>query len=475
MNNYNKFYIDGQWVDPVVARTAEVINPATEKSIATISMGSASDVNLAVTAAKKAFASFSKTSKQSREDLLSRIIAIYKTRLDDIAEVISLEMGCPISVSRAHQATLGLAHFEVALKSLKGFEFERNQDDLILRYEAIGVCGLITPWNWPANQVSVKVAPALAAGCTVVLKPSEVAPLDAMILAEILHQAKVPNGVFNLVNGDGLGVGAVMAAHPDIEMMSFTGSTPAGIAVAKASADTVKRVSQELGGKSANIILEDADISQAVSDGIDYMMVNSGQSCNAPTRLIVPKQSMDRAKVAALKAVEKLYMGDPSDQTTQVGPVVSEIQYNRIQKLIKKGIDEGATLVVGGLGRPEHLPIGYYVKPTVFADVSEDMTIAIEEIFGPVVCIMSYDNEEHAITIANNSEYGLAAYVSSGSKEHARKIAEQLRAGQVAINYVGGNSDTPFGGYKRSGNGREKGVWGLLEYLEVKAITGVFN
>ncbi|MGY0399097.1 MAG: aldehyde dehydrogenase family protein [Ostreibacterium sp.] len=473
MNDYTKFYIDGQWDNPVTPRTAEVINPATEQSIAMISMGSADDVNRAVAVAREAFPSFSQSSKATREALLSRIIDVYKTRLDDIAQIISLEMGCPISVSRLHQASLGLEHFQVALDALRGFEFERIQDDMVLRYEPIGVCGLITPWNWPANQVSVKVAPALAAGCTVVLKPSEIAPLDAMILAEIMHEAKVPNGVFNLINGDGPGVGAVMAAHEDIDMMSFTGSTQGGIAVAKASADTVKRVCQELGGKSANIILDDADMSQSVSDGINDMMMNSGQSCNAPTRILVPHDSMEIAKTASRKAVEKLVMGDPSEQKTQMGPVVSELQYNRIQRLIQCGIDEGATLVVGGLGKPEGLPLGYYVRPTVFADVTENMTVAIEEIFGPVVCIMGYEDEDHAVAIANNSKFGLAGYVSSNNIDHARHIAEKIRAGQVAINYVGGSSYTPFGGYKRSGNGREKGVWGLVEYLELKAMTGV--
>jgi len=410
--------------------------------------------------------------------LLSRIIDIYATRLDDIARVISQEMGCPIGPSRAYQATLGLAHFQSTLKALREFEFERIVDNTILRYEPIGVCGLITPWNWPANQVSAKVAPALATGCTVVLKPSELAPLDALILAEILHEADVPPGVFNLVNGDGIGVGEAMSAHEDIEMMSFTGSTRGGIAVAKTSADSVKRVSQELGGKSANIILADADVSRAVADGIDYAMDNSGQSCNAPTRMLVPRESMQVAKIAACEAANSLVMGDPADENTRLGPVISELQYNRIQHLIQQGIDEGATLVAGGTGgtgRPDHLPTGYYVKPTVFADVTESMSVAKEEIFGPVVCIMAYDSENHAIETANNSEYGLAGYVSSGDIDHGRRVAEKIRAGQVAVNYVGGTTDTPFGGYKRSGNGREKGMWGLLEHLELKAITGVLE
>ncbi len=472
MKNFLKFYIDGAWCDPVEPCPRDVINPATEQAFAAVSMGSAADVDRAVAAAKTAFPAFSQWTVAERESLLSRIIAVYETRLEDIALVITEEMGCPIDSSRAHQATLGLAHFQSALKALKDFEFERIQDNMILRYEPIGVCGLITPWNWPANQVSAKVAPALATGCTVVLKPSELAPLDAMILAEIMDEAGAPAGVFNLINGDGIGVGEAMSAHADIEMMSFTGSTRGGIAVAKTSADSVKRVSQELGGKSANIILDDADVARAVSEGIDYVMDNSGQSCNAPTRMLVPRDSMDTAKTAAREAAEGLLMGDPADESTRLGPVASELQFDRIQQLIQQGLDEGATLVAGGTGRPDHLPTGYYVKPTVFADVTESMSVAREEIFGPVVCIMGYDNEDHAIEIANNSDYGLAGYVSSGSIARARRVAEKIRAGQVAINYVGGTTDTPFGGYKRSGNGREKGMWGLLEHLELKAITG---
>jgi len=475
MKNFLQFYINGAWCDPLEPCPRDVINPATEQAFATVSMGSAADVDRAVAAAKTAFPAFSQWTVAERENLLSRIVAVYETRLEDIALIITEEMGCPIGPSRAYQATLGLAHFQSALKVLQAFEFECIQGNTILRYEPIGVCGLITPWNWPANQVSAKVAPALAAGCTVVLKPSELAPLDAMILAEILDEAGVPAGVFNLVNGDGTGVGEAMSAHEDIEMMSFTGSTRGGIAVAKTSADSVKRVSQELGGKSANIILSDTDIARAVSDGIDYAMDNSGQSCNAPSRMLVPRESMGIAKTAAREATERLLMGDPADENTRLGPVISELQFNRVQRLIQQGIDEGATLVAGGTGRPAHLSTGYYVKPTVFADVTENMSVAREEIFGPVVCIMGYENEDHAIEIANNSDYGLAGYVSSGDIAHARRVAERIRAGQVAINYVGGTTDTPFGGYKRSGNGREKGVWGLLEHLELKAITGALS
>jgi len=474
MQNFRKFYIDGEWRDPVTACTRDIVNPFTEQPFATISMGSADDVDHAVEAARAAFLSFSLWSIEERVQLLERIIAAYEIRVDEIAQVITQEMGSPIFSSRRYQAPLGIEHFRSALKALTEFEFERVQDSVILRYEPIGVCGLITPWNWPANQISAKVAPALAAGCAVILKPSELAPLDAIIFAEVLHEAGVPPGVFNLVNGDGVGVGEAMSAHEGIDMMSFTGSTRGGIAVAKSSADSVKRVTQELGGKSANLILDDADIAQAVADGITHVMDNSGQSCNAPTRMLVPQEFMGIAMSAARETTATLVMGNPTDDETRLGPVISGLQFDRIQRLIQQGIDEGATLVAGGTGRPEHLPTGYFVKPTVFANVTESMTVAREEIFGPVVCLMGYEGEEHGIEMANNSEYGLAGYVSSGNIDHALQVAKRIRAGQVAINYVGGNTDTPFGGYKRSGNGREKGVWGLLENLELKAITGAF-
>lgn len=474
MQQYLKFYIDGQWVDPAVPYVFDVINPATEQACAQISMGSKADVDKAVAAAKAAFPIYSKWSVAERVNLLERIIELYINRREEISKAISMEMGAPITLARTDQSAVGIIHFKSALKALKSFEFENSDYDngMILRHEPIGICGLITPWNWPMNQVAVKVAPALAAGCCIILKPSEIAPLDAMILAEIIDEAGAPRGVFNLVNGNGPDVGAVMSAHPDIHMMSFTGSTRGGIAVAKASADTVKRVSQELGGKSANIILRDADIAQAVADGVVYCMNNSGQSCNAPTRMLVPAESMDIAIEAARAAADGLKVGDPTDETTDLGPVISEVQFDKIQDLIQKGIDEGATLVAGGVGRPDDLPTGYYVKATVFANANNDMTIAREEIFGPVVTLIGYDTEEEAIAIANDTEYGLAGYVSSGDMDHARAVAEQIRAGQVAINYKGGNGDTPFGGYKQSGNGREKGVWGLHDYLEVKAITG---
>ncbi|MEJ6743082.1 MAG: aldehyde dehydrogenase family protein [Emcibacteraceae bacterium] len=472
MQNNLKFYINGEWVNPTTPNQFDVINPATEEAFTQISLGSKEDVDKAVAAAKEAFPSYSKWSVEARADLLQRVLDLYKIRHDEIAKAISLEMGAPIRMSKADQAAVGSSHFQSALDALKNFTFEKEDRGVILRHEPIGVCGLITPWNWPMNQVAVKVAPALAAGCTVVLKPSEIAPLDAMILAEILHEAGVPAGVFNLVNGNGPDVGEAMSSHPDIQMMSFTGSTRGGIAVARASADTVKRVSQELGGKSANIILRDADIAQAVFDGVIYCMDNSGQSCNAPTRMLVPNETMKIAIEAARRAAESLKIGDPADVSVDLGPVISDVQFNKIQGLIQKGIDEGATLVAGGIGLPDHLDKGYFVKVTVFANANNSMTIAREEIFGPVITLIGYDTEEEAINIANDTDYGLAGYVSSGDMDHAKDVANQIRAGQVIVNYVGGNSDTPFGGYKQSGNGREKGVWGLHDYLEIKAITG---
>ena len=470
--NNLKFYINGEWVDPVVPNVFDVINPATEEAFTQISMGSAKDVNKAVEAAKKAFETYSEWTVDERAALIERILEIYERRYEEIAQAISLEMGSPITLSRNDQAAVGTIHFKSALRALKNFTFERDDSGIILRYEPIGVCGLITPWNWPMNQVAVKVAPALAAGCTIVLKPSEIAPLDAMILAEIIDEAGAPPGVFNLINGNGPDVGEVMSSHPDIHMMSFTGSTRGGIAVAKSSADTVKRVAQELGGKSANIILRDTDIEKAVFDGVVYCMENSGQSCNAPTRMLVPYESMDVAIEAAKKAAASLVVDDPAKEDTDLGPVVSKVQFDKIQSLIQTGIDEGAELVAGGVGLPDHLDKGYYVQVTVFARANNEMTISREEIFGPVITIIGYETEEEAINIANDTDYGLAGYVCSGDMTHARSVANKIRAGQVMINYTSGNSDTPFGGYKQSGNGREKGVWGLHDYLEIKAITG---
>ncbi len=472
MSNNLKFYINGAWVDPLTPATIDVINPATEKVYTQISAGSAADVDLAVTAARTAFDSYAQTSREQRLDLLQRIRELYKTRWDDIALAISEEMGAPIDLAKSWQTQLGIAHVKSAIKALQDFKFETEEDGLILRHEPIGVCGLITPWNWPMNQVAAKVAPALAAGCTMVLKPSEESPIDAMIFAEILHEAGVPAGVFNLINGYGPVVGEAMSSHPDIDMMSFTGSTRGGVAVARASADTVKRVSQELGGKSANILLDDVDIAAAVTEGVHYMMDNSGQSCNAPSRMLVPVDQLETAIEAAREAAESITVDSPSKPGSHIGPVVNKLQFDKIQGLIQQGIDEGATLVAGGVGRPNGLNEGYYVKPTVFANVNNEMTIAREEIFGPVLAILAYEDEEDALRMANDTEYGLAGYVSSSDVGHAVAVARRIRSGQVAINYVGGNSDTPFGGFKQSGNGREKGRWGLEEFTELKAITG---
>jgi aldehyde dehydrogenase (NAD+) len=472
MSNHLKFYINGAWVNPVTPATIDVINPATEQAYTQISAGSPADIDQAVSAARNAFASYSQWRVEQRLELLQNILDIYKTRFEDIAQAISSEMGAPITLSRKWQAPLGAGHIESAMKSLENFDFECVEGNMILRHEPIGVCGMITPWNWPMNQVAAKVMPALAAGCTMVLKPSEESPIDSMILAEIMHEAGVPAGVFNLVNGTGPVVGEAMSSHPGIDMMSFTGSTRGGIAVAKASADTVKRISQELGGKSANVILDDADITKAVTGGVNHIMGNSGQSCNAPTRMLVPNAKMDIAIAAAKAAADSIEIDDPSTEGTHMGPVVNKIQFDKIQGLIQQGIDEGATLIAGGTGRPEHLAVGYYVKPTVFAGVNNQMTIAREEIFGPVLVIIGYDDEDQAVDIANDTEFGLAGYVCSGDIERAKAVARRIRAGQIAINYVGGGSDTPFGGYKQSGNGREKGKWGLIEFLEVKAITG---
>jgi aldehyde dehydrogenase (NAD+) len=470
MQEYLKFYINGEWVDPVQPKTLDVINPTTEEPFAKISMGSAADVDKAVAAAKAAFDSFSRTTLQERIELIGAILAEYQKRYDDIAQVISTEMGAPLWLSKAAQAATGQAHFATAMEIAKNYQWEENKGKFVLRKEPVGVCGLITPWNWPINQISCKVAPALVSGCTVILKPSEVAPCNAMILAEVLEGAGVPKGVFNLVNGDGPSVGAAMSSHPDIDMMSFTGSTRAGVEVAKAAATTVKRVAQELGGKSANIILEDADIKAAVSAGVSQCFTNSGQSCNAPTRMLVPARSHDEALEVARATAEGVKAGDPFAEGTTIGPVVSELQFEKIQGLIQKGIDEGATLVTGGTGRPDGLNAGYFVKPTVFGNVNNDMTIAREEIFGPVLSILPYESEEEAIRIANDTPYGLSGYVQSGSVDHAMEVAAQIRSGNVHVNGSGADFNAPFGGYKQSGNGREWGELGLEEFLETKAV-----
>lgn len=472
MQNHLQFYINGEWVNPLTPASIDVINPATEQVFAQISAGSSDDIDRAVTAARAAFADYSQWSVAQRLELLENILAIYQDRSDDIADAMSQEMGAPMHLARGAQSRLGADHIKSAIKALRGFSFETIEGDMILRHEPIGVCGMITPWNWPMNQMAVKVLPALAAGCTMVLKPSEEAPINAIVFTEILHQAGVPAGVFNLVNGYGPVVGEAMSSHPDIDMMTFTGSTRGGIAVAQAAAGTVKRVAQELGGKSANIILDDADITNAVTQGVHYCMGNSGQSCNAPSRMLVPNKFMDVAIDAARAAAQSIALGDPAAEGNHLGPVVNHTQFEKIQGLIQQGIDEGATLIAGGTGRPDNITTGYYVKPTVFAHVNNAMTIAREEIFGPVITLIGYDTDEQAIDIANDTQYGLSGYVSSGDMEHAKEVARKIRAGQVAINYRGGTTDSPFGGYKQSGNGREKGRFGLLEFLELKAITG---
>ena len=467
-----KFYIDGAWVDPVTPKTRPVINPATEQPLYDISLGSAADVDKAVAAARRAFETFSQTSRDERVALLTRVVEVYKSRAKDLGAAVSDEMGAPLGFAEKFQVGAGLGHIVSTLDVLKNYDFEEPIGNAMVVREPIGVIGMITPWNWPLNQITCKVAPALAAGCTMILKPSEYTPSSALIFAEILHEAGVPKGVFNLINGLGPDVGAALSAHPGIDMISFTGSTRAGIDVAQRAATTVKRVSQELGGKSPNIILDDADMTKAVGGGVGQVFMNSGQSCNAPTRMLVPQSKMDEAITIAKAVAAKTKAGDPRAEGTGIGPVVNEIQWNKIQALIKKGIEEGATLVAGGPGRPPGIDKGYYVQPTVFANVTNEMTIAREEIFGPVLTILGYKDEEEAVRVANDTPYGPAGYVSGGSVQGARAVARRIRAGNVNLNGVPNDRNAPFGGYKQSGNGREWGRYGLEEYLEVKAIAG---
>jgi aldehyde dehydrogenase (NAD+) len=471
MRDYLKFYIDGQWVEPKSSKTVDVINPATETAAGRVTLGAAEDVDLAVRAARKAFASYSQTSREERIDLLERVIAEYQKRFEDMAKAITEEMGAPSWLAQRAQAAMGIAHVQTALQVLKDYKFEEDRGTTRLVKEPIGVCAFITPWNWPINQIACKVAPALATGCTMVLKPSEVAPFSAWVWTEILAAAGVPAGVYNLVNGDGPTVGAALSSHPEVDMVSFTGSTRAGIEVARNAAPTVKRVHQELGGKSPNIILDDADFQKAVGGGVASVMMNSGQSCNAPTRMLVPQKRMDEVIAIAKAAAEAHTVGDPNGNS-KLGPVVSEVQWNKIQGLIQKGVDEGATLVSGGPGKPEGLETGYYVKPTVFANVTPTMTIAKEEIFGPVLAILGYDGVDQAVEIGNDTEYGLAAYVSGNDLAEVRAVASKLRAGQVILNGAGPDLMAPFGGYKMSGNGREWGDHAFGEFLETKAVLG---
>ena len=472
MREYTKFYINGEWVDPVKPNTLDVINPATEEVCAHISMGSEEDVNRAVAAAKAAFESYGRTSVKERVQLLESCIEVYQKYYNDIADAIREEMGAPKELAAGAQAYCGLGHLQEAAKILKTFKFEEDLGPHRVFKEPIGVCGLITPWNWPVNQISCKVAPALAVGCTMVLKPSEVAPLSAYLYAKVMDEAGVPAGVFNLVNGDGPVVGTALSKHPDVDMMSFTGSTRAGTLVAQNAAPTVKRVTQELGGKSPNIILEDADLEKAVTGGVMHMYNNTGQSCNAPSRMLVPRAKLAEAEAIAAKVTEAVVVGDPAADGTTMGPVVSEVQFNKIQGLIEKGIAEGAKVVAGGPGRPDGISKGYFIRPTVFSGVNNDMTIAREEIFGPVLAMIPYDSEEEAIRIANDTPYGLAGYVQSEDINHARQVASRIRAGNVHINGAAGGFDVPFGGFKQSGNGREWGAHGFTDFLEIKAVEG---
>ena len=467
-----QFYIDGAWVAPTDAKVRAVVNPATEAKIGDVAMGNAKDVDKAVAAARTAFATYSQTTREQRMALLEKILAAYKARFNDMGATISEEMGAPLGFATRFQGGAGMGHFTTAHHVLKDYHFEEKLGTTEIIREPIGVVGMITPWNWPANQIACKVAGALAAGCTMVLKPSEMAPYSALLLAEILHEAGVPKGVFNLVNGDGPGVGSALAAHPGIDCISFTGSTRAGIDVAIRAAPTVKRVGQELGGKSANILLDDADFTKAVTEGVKAVMRNSGQSCNAPTRMLVPAAKMKEAAAIAKATAESIKVGDPKADGVDMGPVVSEAQWNKIQGYIAKGKEEGADLVAGGPGRPDGLAKGYYVRPTVFANVTNSMTIAQEEIFGPVLSIIPYKDDADAIRIANDSPFGLAAYVTSGDRERAKRVARQLRAGMVHVNGAAADSRAPFGGMKQSGNGREWGEFGIEEYLEVKSVMG---
>ncbi|CAD5300406.1 3-succinoylsemialdehyde-pyridine dehydrogenase [Bosea sp. 62] len=473
MSHALQFYIDGAWVDPAGGlKTLDVIDPSTEEAFAQIALGSQADVDRAVAAARAAFPAFAATSKEERLALMRRLLEAYKARYAEVADTLSREMGAPKELAHRAQAGMGTAHLSKMIETLENFEFEELRGSTLISKEAIGVVGMITPWNWPINQIMCKVAPALAAGCTMVLKPSEIAPLNAIIFAEAMHEAGVPKGVFNLVNGDGPTVGEAIARHPGVDMVSFTGSTRAGILVAKAAADTVKRVHQELGGKSANILLDDVDLKRAVKLGVESVMRNSGQSCNAPTRMFVPAELHEDALAIARETAEPLKVGAPSAESVFLGPVVSEVQYDKIQRLIESGIKEGATLVTGGPGRPEDLNRGYYVRPTIFGGVTDEMTIAREEIFGPVLSILPYDSEADVIARANDTPYGLASYIQSGSLERARKVAAQMRSGNVYINYPAWDAGAPFGGYKQSGNGREYADFGLEEFLEIKGTVG---
>lgn len=475
MYDCRQFFINGEWVTPAGRKESVVINPATEQPVGRILLGTPEDVDAAVRAARAAFVTYSQTTREERIALFERIVKVYEANIERLAKAVSDEMGAPMQLAVQAQAGSGLRHLSTALTILKDFEFEERLGTTLVAREPIGVCGLITPWNWPLNQISCKVAPALAVGCSVVLKPSEVAPVTAHIFAEILAEAGVPKGVFNLVDGDGQGVGEAISRHPDIDMVSFTGSTRAGVMVAKAAADTVKRVSQELGGKSANIILEDADLAASVAHGVNWMMTNSGQSCNAPSRMLVPAKRYSEAVEVARKTAEQVKVGDPKAPGVIMGPVANKLQFERVQALIGKGIEEGAKPVTGGLGRPAGINQGYFVRPTVFAGVNNAMSIAREEAFGPVMVLIPYQDEADAIRIANDTVYGLSGHVHSGSIENARRVASKIRTGMIHMNGAVRDMFAPFGGYKQSGNGREWGREGFKEFLETKAVMGYFT
>lgn len=472
------FYINGKWVAPAAANDCNVIDPSTEEVCAVISLGDQADTDAAVAAAKEAFKTWGFSSKAERLELIESILEIYNRRSEDLAQAMSLEMGAPIDLSRSSQVGAGSWHIKNFIRAFKDFEFdkmlsERAPNDRLL-YEPVGVTALITPWNWPMNQVTLKVVAAAAAGCTMVLKPSEVAPLSSIVWSEIMDEAGTPAGVYNMVNGDGVGVGSQLTSHPDVDMVSFTGSTRAGIAISKAAADTIKRVALELGGKGANILFEDAD-EKAVKRGVLHMMQNTGQSCNAPSRMLVQSSIYDRVVEEAAEVANKVQVGPASEEGRHIGPVVNELQWNKIQDLIQKGIDEGARLVAGGTGRLDGLNKGYFVKPTVFADVTNDMTIGREEIFGPVLSIMKFDTEEEAIEIANDTVYGLTNYIQTQDGARANRVARQMRSGMVEMNGTSRAAGSPFGGYKQSGNGREGGILGIEDFLEVKAVSGWSN
>lgn len=474
MNNLSNFYIGGAWVDPISDATMPVLNPATEAQIGSVAMGNVADVDRAVAAAKAAFESFSQTSKSDRLALLGKLKTVTEKRIEDLAQAMRMEMGAPITMARDAQADAAVGHLQGFIDALETLE-ERatlTNGDILLR-EPIGVCGLITPWNWPMNQIALKVIPALATGCTCVLKPSEHTPVSAMIYAEIIHEAGYPAGVFNLVNGDGVNVGSALSRHPDVQMMSFTGSTRAGTAVTRDAAETVKRVTLELGGKSPNLVFADCDLEERVTASVDECMFNTGQSCDAPTRLLVERSCYDEVLKIAKHAADATAVGDPAQTGDHIGPLFDRIQYERVQAMILKGLDEGATLLAGGLSKPEGFETGWYVKPTIFADVSNDMAVAQEEIFGPVLVIIPFENEDDAIAIANDTPYGLAAYLQTGNPARAERVSSRLRAGAIHVNGGGFNYGSPFGGYKQSGNGREGGLMGLEDYLETKTLHGI--